>query len=401
MAAYDVLVIGGGISGASFAFHAATAGRRVAVVEREGQAGGCLDTQSTPAGFWYELGGHTCYNSYGAFLELLEGCGLLGELQARGKSVLRFLEGDELVGGSNLLLLLKLFDKTELLRALPRWIGARQEGETVRSYYSRLVGSRNYARVLGPMLSAVPSQTADAFPATMLFKKRERRKDVLRSFTLRGGLRRAAEAALGQPGIESLPGRAALGVERSGAGFAATLDDGARLEADVLALAVPPSAAAGLLERVLPEVSAQAAKVREAHVESLGFAVRADRVGVPYATFFIPLEDAFHSIVTRDVVSDADWRGFAVHFRPGTAGEERVQRAARVLRIQPQDMEAVTERQRVLPSPVLGHADLVAAIDRDLKGQRIAVTGNWFAGLAIEDCVLRSRAEWQRIASGA
>ena len=44
---------------------------------------------------------------------------------------------------------------------------------------------------------------------------------------------------------------------------------------------------------------------------------------------------------------------------------------------------------------------IVAALDAALGAQRIAVTGNWFAGLAIEDCMLRSRAEWQRIAGAA
>jgi hypothetical protein len=28
----------------------------------------------------------------------------------------------------------------------------------------------------------------------------------------------------------------------------------------------------------------------------------------------------------------------------------------------------------------------------------VAVAGNWFGGLAIEDCVLRSRSEWERLA---
>jgi protoporphyrinogen oxidase len=179
----EVLVIGGGISGASFAFHAARAGRRVLLVEKEERVGGCLASERTPAGFWYELGAHTCYNSYRAFLEVLEGCGRLDTLQVRGKSVLRFLRGDDVVAGKNLLLFLKLFDKLELLRAVPGWFGASQEGETVRSYCSRFVGPRNYERVLGPMLSAVPSQEAHEFPADMLFKTRERRKQVLRSFT--------------------------------------------------------------------------------------------------------------------------------------------------------------------------------------------------------------------------
>ena len=50
-----------------------------------------------------------------------------------------------------------------------------------------------------------------------------------------------------------------------------------------------------------------------------------------------------------------------------------------------------------LPSPALGHGDLVAEIDRCLAGSRLAVTGNYFDGLAIEDCVQRSFAEWARV----
>src|SRR5512139_3132533 len=97
MPSHDVLVVGAGISGACFAYHAARAGRSVLVVEREARPGGCLSSERTPSGFWYELGAHTCYNSYGALLEVLEGCGLLGELQARGKPVLRFLDGERVV----------------------------------------------------------------------------------------------------------------------------------------------------------------------------------------------------------------------------------------------------------------------------------------------------------------
>jgi UDP-galactopyranose mutase len=396
----EVLVIGGGISGASFAFHAARAGRRVLVVEREERVGGCLASERTPSGFWYELGAHTCYNSYGAFLEVLEGCGRLDTLQVRGKSVLRFLRGDEVVAGKNLLLFLKLFGKLELLRAIPGWFGASPEGETVRSYYSRFVGPRNYERVLGPMLSAVPSQEAHDFPADMLFKTRERRKAVLRSFTLPGGLRSAVEAALRQPGIEVTSGQTAVELERANGGFAATLSNGSRVEAPVVALAVPPAAAADLLRSVAPRVAKEASEILQAEVDSLGFAVRRESVAnVPYATFFIPLEDEFHSVVTRDVVPDADWRGFSFHFRPGKSRDERVRRAAEILRITPASMEALGERHVVLPSPRLGHAERVAAIDQSLAGERLAVTGNWFGGLAIEDCVLRSRAEWTRVSA--
>ena len=398
MSQHDVLVIGGGISGASFAFHAARAGRRVLVVERDERVGGCLHSERTASGFWYELGAHTCYNSYGGLLEVLEGCDLLGELQPRGKPVLRFLDGERVVPGKNLGLLMRRFRKLELLRALPLWIGASQEGESVRSYYSRLVGPRNYEQVLGPMLSAVPSQPADDFPADMLFKKRARREDVMRSYTLPGGLRTAVEAVLRRPGIEVLTGRAVTALARAGGGFAATLDDGERLEARKVALAVPPGVVAELLREVAPEVARRAGAIRQVEVQSLGFAVRADRVSAPYATFFIPLGDTFHSIVTRDVVPDPERRGFTFHFRPDQTREQRLARVREVLGVVEGDMEGMAERRTTLPSPVRGHAEVVAALDRALTGESVAVTGNWFAGLSIEDCVLRSRAEWSRLA---
>jgi UDP-galactopyranose mutase len=396
----DVVVVGGGISGASLAYHAARAGKRVHVVEREERAGGCMASEVSAAGTWYELGAHTCYNSYGAFLEVLEGCGLLEGLQARGKPVLRFLRGDELVGGKNLFLLLRLFGKLELLRSVPGWFGASQEGETVRSYYSRFVGPRNYDRVLGAMLSAVPSQEAHDFPADMLFKRRERRRDVMRSFTLPGGLRTAVEAALARPGIEVSTGRSATALARADGGFALTLSDGERLRAPVVALAVPPGAAAQLLSDVAPEAADVAGRIQEAEVDSLGFVVPLAKVAhVPYSTFLIPLEDAFHSIVTRDVVPDDAWRAFTFHFRPGLSLDERVGRAARVLGLLPADVEAPARRRAVLPSPRLGHAALVTELDRALGGLPLALTGNWFGGLSIEDCVLRSRSEWARVSA--
>lgn len=393
----DVLVIGAGISGASFAFHAARAGRRVLVLEAEARAGGCLATARTADGYWYELGAHTAYNSYGAFLELLEGCGLLGELQPRGKPVLRFLEDGRVAPGKNLGLLLRRLDLVELLRAVPRWRGARMEGRSVREHYGRLVGERNYARVLGPLLAAVPSQAPDDFPAEMLFKKRPRRKDVRRSFTLAGGLQRAVEAALARPEVETRLGCAALGLARAGDGFRVELADGTTLAAPLVALAVPPSAAARLLAGVAPRAAAAAARVKEVALESLAFALPRADVRLPYASFLVPRQDLFHSVVTRDVVPDARWRAFTFHFRPEVERARRLARAAEVLGVRVDELPPPAERRGVLPSPVLGHVATVRALDEALAGQRLAVTGNWFGGLAIEDCVLRSRSEWRRV----
>lgn len=398
MARHDVIVVGGGVSGTTLAFHAARAGRRVLLLEREARLGGCLHTAASASGFWLELGAHTCYNSYGALIDVLDGCGLLGNLQPRAKPRLRFLEGDRVLPGENLALLLSLLNKGELVRSLPGLFGARQEGRTVREYYSRIVGPKNYARVLGPMLSAVPSQRADDFPAEMLFKKRPRRKDVIRSFTLPGGLQRVAEAAAREAGVTALPATGARGVERLSSGFAVTLEDGSREEAGILVVATPPGTASALLAKAAPEVSGRLARIRETAVDTLGLVLRSEKVAhIPPSTFLIPLEDVFHSVVTRDVVPDPTFRGFAFHFKPHLSAEDRLRRATQVLGVARADVEAAVERRAILPSPVLGHRELVADVDRLLAGTSLALTGNWFAGLSIEDCVQRSRGEWARV----
>ena len=60
---YEVIT-GGGISGLAFAFESASAGRSTLVLEQAPQLGGCLATHRSDSGYWFELGAHTCYNSY-------------------------------------------------------------------------------------------------------------------------------------------------------------------------------------------------------------------------------------------------------------------------------------------------------------------------------------------------
>lgn len=400
MSKHDVVVVGGGISGLTFAFEAARAGRSVLVLERSGKPGGCLSTHRMAGGYWFELGAHTCYNSYVGFTGLIDACGLRGEVLQRAKTHLRFLDGDELVPGSNLGVMLRLFGWFEAATSLPRMIGAKKDGKTVEEFYSSIVGKRNYAKVLGPMLSAVPSQSADAFPAGMLFKMRDtRRKDFPRSFTLRGGLQSVTDALARQAGVEVATGRTAESLSADGPGWVVVTDDGERHEAGVAAVATPPSAAAAVLGGAAPDLAAQVSRVKDTVVETLAFAVRASKVSrLPVSMFLVPRKDVFHSAVTRDSVPDAEWRSFAFHFKPGLAPEERLARVTAVLGLRREDLEDVAGKRTTLPSPSLGHERIVEEIDRLSAGKRLAVLGNWFGGLSIEDCVDRSRREWTRVA---
>ena len=88
---HDVIVIGAGISGMSAAFYAARAGHRCLVLEKATTLGGAIHTARTSDGFWYELGAHTLYNSYGSLLDLLTTCNLREAVLERTKAPYRML----------------------------------------------------------------------------------------------------------------------------------------------------------------------------------------------------------------------------------------------------------------------------------------------------------------------
>src|SRR3990172_2659659 len=155
MSAPDVIVIGGGISGMSFAHYCAKAGRKVLVLDRNAAPGGCLDSFRLEGGYWFELGAHTCYNSYQALLAILEECGAIDELRPRVKVPFRLLAGGEIRPFTKEIRLL------ELLSSAPRLLSLRKDGRSVRGYYEPLVGGANYQRVFGPLFTAVLSQPAD------------------------------------------------------------------------------------------------------------------------------------------------------------------------------------------------------------------------------------------------
>jgi protoporphyrinogen/coproporphyrinogen III oxidase len=402
MAAADVIVVGGGVSGLSLAWKAASSGRKVVVLEREARVGGCLHTHRTPDGFWHELGAHTTYNSYGAFLDVVVGAGVAGKILTRGRARATFglLRGGEIAWLTPPKVLLRL-SWLEAAMHVPFGAFARKDGETVYSYYSRLLGRKNYDRVLSPFFAAVPSQKADGFPVAgpgSLFKKRSRRKEFPRSFAVGGGLQTVCEAVAAFPGVTVESGATAARVARRGTGFAVTAADGRTLEAPLVAVAAPADVAAAILHDDFHELATAIARVKTVTVESMGVVLPRARCWMPECAFIVPVDDLFFSCVTRDPVPDPLRRGFAFHFRPGVPREEKLARMSEVLRVSREELGAPAEQQLTLPSPALGHADVVRDIDAALAGAKLAVTGNYFGGLAIEDCVLRSNEEWKRIA---
>ncbi len=397
----DVIVVGAGISGLAFAWKAAQAGKRALVLERTGRVGGCIHSERRADGYWFELGAHTAYNSYCAFLDIASGTGAVKKLVGRGPARARFglVRGAEYRWLSPTQVLLQL-DWLEAAARVPLAPFRRRDGQTVYSWYSRLIGRRNYDRVLGPFLAAVPSQSADAFPLKgpgSLFKKRPRRKEYARSFGFEGGLQTVCDAAAGADGVTVRTGVEVRRVVRAGQGYAVETAAGERLEAPQVAVAVPAGAAAAVLNDDFHEAAVQVARVRTVSVDSMAVVLPREKCWMPEVAFVVPVDDVFHSAVTRDPFPDPRLRAFAFHFKPGHPRDLRVKRMAAVLRVPADELGEIFEKQVALPSPALGHADIVREIDRCLAGGRLAVTGNYFAGLAIEDCVLRSNDEWRRV----
>jgi protoporphyrinogen/coproporphyrinogen III oxidase len=395
MKQFDAIVIGAGISGLSFASYAAGAGLSTLVLESSERVGGCFHShrfEGSAAGFWLELGAHTCYNSYGGLIGLMEQYGLMEKIQAREKVSFKMLIDNEIRSITSQL------SFPELFASGWRLFTSKKEGESVESYYGGIVGRKNYQRVFAPAFNAVLSQRANDFPANMLFNKRPRRKDVIKSFTLQGGLSSVTERIAAIPGVTLITEASVSRITQSGELFMVELADGSSFESGRLALATPPSEGARLCAGVAPELAGVLAQIKSETIESIGVAVAKDKLTLLLLAGIIPANDDFYSAVSRDTVPHQSLRGFSFHFKSGRLPlEAKLRRIAQVLKVKVEDLEQPVERESCLPSPVLGHERLTAQIDNAIAGRKLFVTGNYFAGMAVEDCIVRSRKEFARL----
>jgi protoporphyrinogen oxidase len=74
-----------------------------------------------------------------------------------------------------------------------------------------------------------------------------------------------------------------------------------------------------------------------------------------------------------------------------------VERICRALAIRPDRIAGLTRTTAQLPALRTGHPELVQKIDAALAGGHLAITGNWFLGVSIEDCLTRSHQEHERL----
>ena len=286
----------------------------------------------------------------------------------------------------------------ELLGVLPRLFTLKKAGRSAGDYFARLIGKSNFRSVLGPALDAVVCQSATDFPAESLFRKKPRRKEILRSYTGPAGLQSFTEGIVTQPGLQVRVSSPVTRIEQTDDVYRISLDGGEALKAGSLALAVAPDVAANLLQTIQPGLAASLAQIGVVKIESVAVLLKADALKLPPLAGIIGRDDDFYSVVSRDLVPDPEYRAFTFHFRPDRLNDQEKDRRIReVLGVAEGAILDRADMLNRLPALRLGHDKRIAEVDRILRDQPLALTGNWFSGVSIEDSLIRTAEEFARL----
>jgi protoporphyrinogen oxidase len=242
----------------------------------------------------------------------------------------------------------------------------------------------------------VVCQPSSQFPADALFRKKPRRKEVLRSFTGASGLQSFIDGI--SAGLDVRTQSPVSRIERLSDRYLVEIDGEEPLQADRLALAVAPDIAATLLSGTMPELACRLAEIEMSTIDSQAVLLRADSLKLEPVAGIIAQDDDFYSVVSRDLVPDDSHRAFTFHFKPDRLDEAgRRARIAKVLGVEESTiLESASCRNR-LPALRVGHSQRIKLIDQELNKKSLALTGNWFAGVSIEDCLIRSYEECHRL----
>ena len=341
--------------------------------------------------FWIELGAHTCYNSYRNLIDVMEDCGIAGQITSRAKVPFSLLVKNKVKSFPSQINFLELF------ASIPRALFVKKEGQTVASYYGSILGKKNFKKVFSALFSAVPSQNADDFPADALFKKRERRNDILKHYTMKNGLESIISAISAHDELSIKNGVEINSIEKTVAGFTLKTTKG-NFTSKKLSICTSVTSAPKLIGSVSSELADQISKIKFQKIESMGVIVPKEASGLKPFAGLVPLEDAFFSAVSRDTIPNKDYRGFTFHFKPELLSKnQKIEKICAVLGISVDQVIELHERLNIVPSLRLGHKELVNGIDALLKDTNIFLSGNYFAGLSIEDCVSRSKTEIERM----
>jgi oxygen-dependent protoporphyrinogen oxidase len=427
----EVLVVGGGISGLTTAFHLARGGRRVAVAEASQRVGGSIETFAD--GAWrFEMGPNTVVDNHESVGRLIRDAGLDGgKLTAAPSAKRRYLYKDgglvPLPGGPGGFLGTPLFPLGSKLRLLREpWIAKApaEVEESIAQFVRRRLGQAFLDYAVGPFVSGVYAGDPERLSVRWAVPKihaLERDHGSL----IRGALAKRKGPAPGgamisfRTGLEELPralareiGDVRIGVScekvvPSGGLFRAETSAGP-VEAERVVLAVPADAAARLLDEATAGASRLLAEIPYAAVAVVSLGWRREDVGHPLAGFgfLAPRKEGlrllgclfpseiFPARAPEGHVALAAFAGGRTDPEIVDWDDERIVstlvgelRGPLGLKGEP-SFRLVRRWKRAIPQYELGHGrfvDRAREIERDLPGLRIG--GNFLAGVSVPDCI--------------
>lgn len=390
---YDIIIIGGGISGLSLAYSLAEMGQKVLILERSNRVGGAIE-RLTHDGFSIDLGAHTGYNSYTNLLEIISQNPVHQELQERTKQKYYF------ASPTGFQKLTKPLQFGALLWHLHRAFSAKKEGKTVKAYYSKILGNKNYTNFARHFFKAVLCQSADNYPAAFFLKRRDsRNKSYPRSFTFKNGMQALTDALQKHANVEILLSQSVTHIEKRDSFEVVTNES--NYHSDSLAFACYATEASQLLSPIAPKLSTLLSKIQYQTVSSLGIIVKKETVAeLKEFAGLLTTTDHFTSIVSRDIAPNKNYRGFTIHAQGQVSAEFLKNKLCDALKIKEDSVLKEQYKNNYLPQLKKGHEYfLEEMIENISQTENIYITGNYFQGLSLEDCVQRSQEEALRYIS--
>ncbi|NDV95778.1 FAD-dependent oxidoreductase [Dysgonomonas sp. 521] len=391
---YDCVVVGGGISGITFAHYLKKEGKTVLILEKNENPGGQLQTGhlSSQPDYWYELGSHTCYNSYTSLLSIIKEIGKTDLIEPLSKhSFVLYASGKIKSIASEV-------SKLSCLFHFPRYFFSDKTGKTTREYFRPIVGPSNYDRLFTNAFKAVICQPADDYPAEIFLKKRkDREKGISRRFTFKGGLSSFINAVIEKDNMEVNTQSKVTGVKKEGEIFQITTGNGQTFKAQNIALAANPKISSDLLQSIEPELAELLSSIPIFESESVNITIAKDKIDLKKIAGIISLSNEFLSAVSRDLVDDDRYRSFTFHFEKGKKTEvEKQDLICRVLNISASDIIEIKSMEHSLPAMRLRHLHMDEKVQAVRKDKNVYMLGNYYYGLSLEDCVNRSKDEFER-----
>ncbi len=391
---YDCIVIGGGISGISFAHYLKNAGKKVLIVEKKNRTGGQIQTghSSVNTDYWFEMGSHTCYNSYTSLLSIVN--------ETQNNELIQPLQKHSFVlySSGKIKSLFSEVSKLPMILCCFKYFFADKTGKTTREYFRPLVGAKNYDKLFRNAFKAVICQPADDYPAEIFLKKRkERYKEHPRRVTFKNGLSSIFNSVVEKENIEVQLSSEITSIRKVENIFSLETKDGRIFQARNIALASSPRISSSLLKDTETELSELLSTIPLFHSESLNVVIPKEKLALKEIAGIISLSDDFLSAVSRDLVRDEHLRSFTFHFEKGKKNkEETINLICEVLGVSPADIIEQTYTEHTLPAMRLEHLHMDAKVNEKRKDDAIYILGNYFYGLSLEDCVNRSKQEAER-----